>query len=258
MFKRVFGLSAAILFVFILTAPAVKTEANMVSNLFSTVMLSEYYRAADIGEEFQIHAFSVTLDSITWKSSNSKVASVDQFGIVTAKKAGKCKIKAKTKDSYAYCEVVVRKTKVRLNKTKVALYRNDSFVLTADVSSGNEVTWRSSKPSVCDVDENGRLTAVKHGTAIISAKVDGVTKKCTVTVKKPKITTNEKTVTLRVGETHRFKATVSSGNRPEWSVSGSKADITENGLLTAYEKGRVYVYASEDGAKARIVVNIKE
>lgn len=43
--------------------------------------------------------------------------------------------------------------------------------------------WSSSKPSVVTVSKNGRLTAKKKGTAVISCKLGGVTKKITVKVK---------------------------------------------------------------------------
>ncbi len=47
--------------------------------------------------------------------------------------------------------------------------------------SGNQIK------SIATVDENGKVTAIKHGTALITAKADGVSKTCEVVVEPPEI-----------------------------------------------------------------------
>lgn len=44
--------------------------------------------------------------------------------------------------------------------------------------------WSSNKKKVAKVNKNGKITGVKAGKATITAKVDGKTLKCKVTVKK--------------------------------------------------------------------------
>ena len=48
-----------------------------------------------------------------------------------------------------------------------------------------KATWKSSNPKVASVTSKGKVTAKKKGTATISAKVNGKTYKCKVTVLRP-------------------------------------------------------------------------
>ena len=61
----------------------------------------------------------------------------------------------------------------------------EHFQLVASCSSNRALTFRSSSSAVATVDENGQITAKKKGTATITVKVDGVSRTCKVTVKKP-------------------------------------------------------------------------
>jgi len=134
-----------------------------------------------------------TNKSVTWSSSDPSVASVDEGGKVTAKKAGTATITVTTKDgSYkAECTVTVTNvsvTGVSLNKSSMSLYIDEEYTLTATVDPSNatnkDVTWSSNDSSVASVDENGKVTAKKAGTATITVTtVDGSkTATCTVTV----------------------------------------------------------------------------
>ena len=116
---------------------------------------------------------------VWWSSSNSSVASVDN-GFVTAFKAGTATITVETDDGgkTATCNVtVVAKeipvTSVSLDQTKIELIEGDEITLTATVkphdATNKNVTWTSSNESVATVD-NGKITAVKDGSATITVK----------------------------------------------------------------------------------------
>lgn len=53
------------------------------------------------------------------------------------------------------------------------------------------------KKGVAVIDSRGLITAKKHGSAMITAKVDGVTKECEVTVESPVIELNKTSVSLK-------------------------------------------------------------
>lgn len=81
---------------------------------------------------------------------------------------------------------------VTLNENTLTLMPNKTGKMTATVkpddADNKMVTWSSSDETVATVDNDGTVKAVKKGTAIITAQVDGKTAECTVTVEVPTMT----------------------------------------------------------------------
>jgi uncharacterized protein YjdB len=89
--------------------------------------------------------------------------------------------------------------------------------------------------------------------------VDGISKSCEVIVKQPNITLSSTELNLKKYDTATITATVSSGNPVTWSTSNSNvATVDETGTVTALQKGRAYIYATEDGVKIRCIVFVTE
>jgi len=53
------------------------------------------------------------------------------------------------------------------------------------LSGAKKVTWKSSKKSVATVSRKGKVTAKKKGSAVITAKANGKSYKCNVTINQP-------------------------------------------------------------------------
>ncbi len=253
-------LSIVLLTILFLFSPLTRITVSAASlQLPPVIVLTKYAKTMAIGEEFGLIAVASNGKLPTFKSSSSSIASVNTYGLITAKKAGTCKITAKIKNAEASCKITVKKTSLTIRPTSISLYRLGERQLTASVSTGHTPVWKSSKSSVATVDENGVVTAVKHGTAKITATVDGVSKVCTVTVRQPVIKLSASTLAMNVNETRTLSASVSSGNTPEWSTSNSNVlSVDQNGNITALKKGRAYVYAREDGIKTSCVVTVSE
>ncbi len=135
--------------------------------------------------------------SVTWSSSNSKVAKVDANGKVTALKAGEAVITCTADDGSgvsAQCTVTVKNrliTKLVLNKKKATLKKGKTLQLKvktfkpADALS-RKVKWTTSNKKVATVDKNGKVKAIGKGTCYIictAADGSGVIVKCKITVK---------------------------------------------------------------------------
>ena len=128
-----------------------------------------------------------TLDKFTWTSSNPKVCSVNANGQITALKKGTATITVKTtKGKTATCKVTVKSpaTSIKLNYTKRTVSAGQEIIVKATVKGyGGKLTW-SCNNSCAKVDDNGNITALKKGTAIITVKTyNGKTASLTLTIK---------------------------------------------------------------------------
>lgn len=125
--------------------------------------------------------------TVTWSSSNTNVATVEN-GAVTAVGGGTATITATAGDKSATCTVNVKSpmTGIVLGETEVNLVKGQTKTLTvdfvpADTTDSKNVVWSTSDDSVVSVD-NGRLTALKEGTATITATCGSLTATAEVTV----------------------------------------------------------------------------
>ncbi|MDY6276489.1 MAG: Ig-like domain-containing protein [Bacilli bacterium] len=222
-----------------------------------------------------------TNKNVTWTSSNSTVASVDQNGKVTANEAGTATITVETQDGgfKANCEVTVTAvyhvTGVTLSKTQLNLNVGASETLTPTVSPSNatdkSVSWSSSNSSVASVSTSGTVTAVAAGSATITVKTnDGnKTATCTVTVSEVAVTSvtlSKTSTTLVRGGSETLTATVlpanATNNNITWSSSNSSVASVSNGTVTAVAVGSATITATSQAdsnkkASCTVTVNPK-
>ncbi len=119
--------------------------------------------------------------TVKWKSSNTSVATVSN-GVITAKATGTAVITAYTDTQSVDCKVTVKdaSTGISIYKTTATTTAGKSYYNGA--TSSSTVTWSSSDTTVAKV-QNGFITGVSAGTAVITAKNSSGVKTCLVTVK---------------------------------------------------------------------------
>lgn len=157
-------------------------------------------------------------------------------------------------------------TGVSLNKTTLTLTEGDSETLTAAVTPSNatnaNVTWSTSASGVATVS-NGKVTAVKAGTATITAtSADGSNKSasCTVTVTAKNVAVTgvaftEKTASVVEGEKVTLKITITPDNATNKGIKYTSSDtkvatVDANGTVTGVKKGKATItVTTEDGGK---------
>lgn len=224
----------------------------------TTITLNQTKVSLERGETFALSAVTSNGHTPSFRCSKKSIALVSEKGLITAMKPGEAVITVKADRTEVYCRLTVKKPAITLSHTTVSLYRKQTIKLSAKVSSGMAPVWKSSKKSIAVVDENGLVTAVKHGTSAITAAVDGVKKECIVTVKSPVIRLSKTTVTLKAGEQFQLSAVVSSGISPEWSSSKSSiAEIDQTGMITAKKKGTALIRAKEDGTTVSCAITVE-
>ena len=235
-----------------------KTEISCKITVSKTkITLSQKSISIENGETFKLKVTTSTKTQVTFKTNKSSVAVIDDNGTITGCKPGEAIITVKADTSTAQCKVKVKTPVIKLEPSTLTLYKGQSFTIKSSVSSGITPIWKSNKTSIACVDENGCVTAKKHGSAIISATVDGIKKFCTVEVKSPVIKLNHYSLKLKTGEKATLIATVSSGNTPEWrSKKSSIASVSSKGIIKAKKAGTTIITASEDGTSASCIITV--
>ena len=132
--------------------------------------------------------------TVTWTSSDTSVAAVDDKGQVTAKASGTAVITCTATDDTGLSgsgtvHVIKGVTSVKIMEKDVRLYVRDTMQLTVTVSPADatekNLTWSSSDSSVVKVDANGKIEALKAGTATVvctAGEGDGKSASVRVTV----------------------------------------------------------------------------
>jgi uncharacterized protein YjdB len=244
----------------LITAKIKKAEACCkITVQKTTINLYSSKTSIEAGETLSLSAKTSNSSPVVWKSNAKTIAAVNENGVVTGIKPGKAVITATADKSTASITITVKSPVITLNRTNLSLYRGQTFSLSAEISSKLTPSWKTNKKSVATVEENGLVTARKHGIAVITATVSGETKTCTVTVKQPEITFDNYDITVKKGQKKKITATVSSGNVPVWSSSNLNiASVDNSGNVTGIEKGNAYIYGAEDGIKIRCTVKVTE
>lgn len=242
---------SALLFLFIylcsILFPITPCKASAIESTTPIKWLFENSVTSEIGEQFYLFHGPILLDKAKFKSSKSSIASVDEFGLVTAKKSGCATITATMNKLTIKYHVAVLPTTIKLNYSTITLENKQTKQLTASTSTKARATFKSSKNSVATIDESGLITAVKPGLTIITVACDGTKVTCLVTVKSPTIQLNHVSVTLYRGQTVNLSATVSSNLSPTWkSNRQSVATVDDNGCVTALKHGTATITATVD------------
>jgi len=199
--------------------------------------------------------------NVTWTSSNTKVATVSDKGLVTAVGNGTATITASYNGKNITSKINV--ITLNLNQDSVVLEYDGKFGLTTpgfgytkqlSVSGTKEkVTWTTSNKNVAVVDKNGIVTAKGPGTAVITATVNS--KKLTCDVKVLKISLNE--LKLNKGKTYGLEVLGTDSKITWYSNKKSVATVDENGIVTAVAPGTAKIIAEVDGILVRCIVTVK-
>ena len=216
---------------------------------------------------------NATDKTVIWSTSNAEIATVTD-GKITAVKEGEAIITAKAGEKEATCKVTVKAAviavvSVTLNKTELTLESGVSETLTATVTPENAtdktVTWSTSNAEIVTVAD-GKVTAVKEGEAIITAKAGEKEATCKVTVKAAviaveSVTLNKTELALAPGASETLTAAVLPENATDktvtWSTSNSEIATVTNGKVTAVKEGEATITAKAGEKEATCKVTVK-
>ena len=192
---------------------------------------------------------NATNKTVTWESDKESIATVDNTGKVTAIAQGTAKITATADGKSANCTVTVTAkpvpvTGIELDKTAITLEIDETQTLTATLAPDNAtdktVTWTVAPSGVVSV-ENGVITALKDGTATVTATANGKSANCTVTVNAPLTNAdvmkylNDMNFIKRIVEGEGGEYVASNVKDVIWYVTKDGKNITGANLLFTYQ-----------------------
>ena len=149
-----------------------------------TVTLDKTAAAVYTGKTTTLKATTNDSDAIvTFKSGNTKVATVNSKGVVKGVKAGTAVITAKVGNATATCKVVVKNPAFSLVKSSATIKKGKTTTIRSKAAPAGKVTYTSSNKKVAAVNSKGAVKGIKKGKATITVKCNGITKKFVVTVK---------------------------------------------------------------------------
>lgn len=254
----------------------IETPASELAKIVSSVTLNENTLNMNAGSTFTLKATispSTAEDkTITWSSTSTGVASVNNNGVVKAVSNGTAIIKATSSNGKeAQCTVIVTTapTGITLSQNQLTLNIDDVYNLTANVlpktASNKTVNWTSSNQGVAYVDSSGKITAHSKGITTITASTsNNIKANCVVTVtdnaKSVKLNYNE--YTLERTSTFNLIATITPNNitnkNIRWSTNNAAiATVDQTGKVTGINNGTAIITATTENGNLSATCIVK-
>lgn len=219
---------------------------------------------------------TVSRSNLLWKSSNTSVATVANDGTVSGKGVGYSIITVESGEKGASATINVLgapATTVAVTIPVASISAGQSVQATANlvdkdgnVLTGRQIAWQSSNPSVATVTSSGVVTGIAAGNVTISAIVDAIVGRASLSVVSALPTavridpssaslTPAQSVQLTAVETDQNGNTIP--NHPvTWSSSNTAVATVFNGRVSAVAQGSAVITAVVDGLTATAQITV--
>ena len=230
--------------------PMVYSTAKHLSTDFKSRIGSEYLIWA---ANYDVPSPQVPFTCALWQYSNTTAVQG------TSNTRNRCDV------DYSYLEA----ESISLSKETLTMGTGETFRLKASMKPSDTLdaaVWSSDHPEICKVTKSGKLTAVKAGTAVITAagRYGSASAVCTVTVKAAPASMTIAPVikTMKKGTSVKLTASADDGAAAAVTVwsSGNKAvaSVSSTGLVKAKKAGTVKITAAfYNGVKKTVTIRVK-
>lgn len=149
---------------------------------------------------------------------------------------------------------------IKLNKTSTSVFKMKGYstTLKATTNMSGKIKWSSSNSKVATVTQNGTITGVGVGKAVIRASLGGVTVSCNVVVANPSMTITQTDVSIKRGQSSTVKVRPFPTNTKVVFTSTNKsvATVTSSGSIKGIKKGTCRIKVSANGVSRYINVKV--
>ncbi|HJQ10592.1 MAG TPA: Ig-like domain-containing protein [Gemmatimonadaceae bacterium] len=261
--------------------PAAAKVASVSINIPLSLLAGQTARATAVAKDAEGNALSGR--TISWFSSSTSVASVDDSGTISAISPGSAVLSAVSEGvaGQGTMSVVpppptpIATLAVLLNPSAVTTGQTATATATAKDSSGNvmpaqNITWESSNVTVATVTTTGSVKAVGRGTAMIKASSGGKSAASALNVTDPapvpvaSVAVTPATASIQTSGTVQLSAVTRDANNNlltgrlvSWTSSATGvATVSSSGLVTAVAAGSATITASSEGQQGTSAITV--
>ena len=211
-----------------------------------------------------VYPTSLSDQSVTWTSSDTKVATVTSAGKVKGVKYGTATITCTSNATGLSTTCQVSVVGVTLSKTAMSVKKGQTVPLKATVYPSEEgVTWKSSNTKVATVTSSGKVKGIKAGTATITCTSNATGLKATCKVTVGYVSLSESEITIKKGKTKTLTATVYPSSLSDRSVMWESSDkevatVTSSGKVKGISAGTAVIICTSytTGLSSVCIVNV--
>ena len=179
------------------TSNGIVASCNVVVNSVNveSIELNETEKILEEGEQFEltptITPANATNKNVIWTSSSPEIASVNEYGVVSAIKEGECYIYARTSNQKeAKCKIIVTPVSVKgvyLTESEIKLLLGESKTIKYSIYPSNakitDIQWTIDDETIASVSDDGEVTTNAIGETTLTLNVNGqITAKCFIEV----------------------------------------------------------------------------
>ncbi len=217
--------------------------------------------------------------AVNWTSSDETVGTIDADGVFSALAEGTATVTATVENITATADVtvnngepalagiVVAPSAITLGSGETQQFTATAFDQFGAEMTGVEIAWTSSDETVGTIDADGLFSALADGTATVTATAESVTGTAEVTVAtlSSGVVVSPSTITLDVGGSRQFTATVydPEGNETSdavvtWTISDEAVGtIDAGGLFSALAEGTATITATAENETGTATVTVE-
>ena len=220
-----------------------------------------------------------TVDSLTFTSDDTSIATVSNEGRINAINTGTTTITVKTSDNQFSDSVsvtvtesgttVVSPVSLQLigleNGVSVGTSSRVAYIISPS-NATTSLTWSSSDPSIATVNSEGVVTGVKAGTCTIMASTsNNISSSLQITVSSNEVAVSRITIngdtSMQTGWTKLLQYTISPSNATNKNVTFTSSNssvvfVDSNGIIAALGSGTAVVTITTEDGKKTAAVNV--
>lgn len=227
----------------------------------------------------KVYPTNATNSKIIWETNDTRIATVTDEGFVMARTSGTTYLTAYASNGVSASVTVnvqsppVNLSSIVLTPSAISLEKGDTYQTKINFIPINafisKVSYTSSNNNIVSVSNSGLITAKNEGSAVVTAKVNGITDSINVNVIKTNtlvdvysIKINKNDFSLKVGEKVALKATITPNNATNkvvtWTSSNTNiVSVDSNGQVEGKNEGSAIITAtSTNGKKSTINVTV--